>query len=149
MVKKHLDKIHVIIVIKNQLKKVYHFQDMKGNQMEIKSIKGKVLRIKEELEDLAFQIRQLPENPDLEPIGNSGGAFTISISSVHKHSNLSPTFHIFKCQYEAIAQIIETYPIDKVLEKLDTIMQKGKIYQNNQLTTFHPQVIENLKGLIE
>lgn len=115
--------------------------------MNRKSIIDKINQIKSELSQLADSIKTLPPNPNVEKLGNN--CFSIKSSEIFKHDKWSPEFHDFEFQYNIIAELIEEYPIDRVLQKLDRIIKDGKIIHHNVYHQFHPKVIENLKTIIE
>lgn len=114
--------------------------------MDKQSVIDRLNEIKSELLTLANSIRKLPSNPNVDQL--SDNAFLIKMSELNKHSNFTPFYHSFKDQYELIAKIIEECDIRDALDKLDIIVNKGKLYRKNQLVTFHPDVIQNLKSLI-
>jgi len=114
--------------------------------MNRQSIIDRLNEIRSELLSLANSIRELPPNPNVEPL--SDNAFVIKISELNKHSNFTPFYHSFENQYALIAQIIEDCDLNDALDKLDIIIKKGKLYHNKQLITFHPEVIKSIKSLI-
>ncbi len=111
------------------------------------SIIDRLNEIRSELLSLADSIRNLPPNPNVDPL--SDNTFVIKMSQLAKHQNFTPFYHSFQSQYAFIAQLIEECDLNDALDKLDIIIKKGKLYRNHQLITFHPEVIENLKGLIQ
>jgi hypothetical protein len=114
--------------------------------MNKKSIIDKINQIKSELLQLAKQVRELPPNPNVERLGNN--CFSIKSSEIFKHDKWSPEYHCFEEQYRIIAKLIETLPIDEVIEKLYRICNKKSYYLKGNTIIFHPQVIENLKTII-
>lgn len=115
--------------------------------MDQKSIVDRINQIKAELSQLADSIRNLPANPNVEQLGNN--CISIKSSELAKHDKWTPEFHDFEFQYNIIAELIEEYPIDGVLQKLDRIIKDGKIIHHNVYHQFHPKVIENLKRIIK
>ena len=115
--------------------------------MNKQSIIDKVNQIKSELSQLAESIRSLPQNPNIEPLGNN--CFSLKSSELFKHDKWSPEYYDFTVQYEVIAKMVENLPIDQVLDKLNSIIKTERYYRKGNLITFHPQVIENLKRIIE
>jgi hypothetical protein len=114
--------------------------------MDKKSIVDKVNQIKSELLILAKQIRELPPNPNVERLGNN--CFSIKSSEIFKHDKWSPEYHCFEEQYRIIAEMVETLPIDQILSKLNRIIETKRYYIKGNTTMFHPQVIENLKTIV-
>lgn len=115
--------------------------------MNKQSIIDKINQIKSELSQLADSIRNLPPNPNIKPLGHN--CFLIKSSELIKHNKWSPDYHTFKSQYEFIAELVETFPIDQVLEKLYQICNKKSYYYKGNTIQFHPDVIRNLKTIIE
>lgn len=115
--------------------------------MDQLSIIEKIDQIKAELSQLAGSIRDLPPNPNVEHLGNN--CFSISLNEIAKHDKWSPEFHNFKKQYDFIAELVETLPIDQVINKLDKICNSKRYYHKSNLIMFHPDVIENLKSIIK
>jgi len=115
--------------------------------MDQKSIIDKINQIKVELSQLADSIRNLPPNPNVEPLGNN--CFSIKLSELAKHDKWSPGFHDFQNQYDLIAELVETLPIDQVLENLYRICNKKSYYHKGNTIQFHPDVIQNLKTIID
>jgi len=115
--------------------------------MDKKSIVDKINQIKSELQALAKQVRELPSNPNVEELGHK--CISINSSELFKHDIWSPGYYIFSDQYDTIAELIETLPVDEVLKRLDQIIKKKQVYIKQNLIKFHPQVIENLKTIID
>ena len=115
--------------------------------MDKKSIIDKVNQIKSELKALANQVRELPSNPNIEQLGHN--CISIKSSELFKHDKWSPEYYIFSKQYNTIAEMIEQLPIDEVLNKLYRIIKTKRYYLKGNTILFHPQVIENLKTIIE
>lgn len=111
-----------------------------------KSIVDRINQIKAELQALAKQVRELPSNPNIEQLGHN--CISINSSELFKHDKWSPGYYIFSDQYNIIAEMIESLPIDQVLAKLDRIIETKRYYSKGNTTMFHPQVIENLKTII-
>lgn len=115
--------------------------------MNKQSIIDKVNQIKSELSQLADSIRNLPPNPNVEALGNN--CFSIKLSEIAKYDKWSPGFHDFQNQYDLIAELIETLPIDQVLDKLNRIIKTKRYYHKSNTINFHPDVIQNLKTIID
>lgn len=112
-----------------------------------KSIVDRINQIKAELQALAKQVRGLPLNPNVEQLGHN--CISLNSSEVFKHGVWTPGYYVFSDQYNTIAEMIEQLPIDQVLAKLDRIIKTKRYYSKGHTTIFHPQVIENLKTIIE
>jgi len=115
--------------------------------MDKQSIIDKVNQIKSELLSLAKQVRKLPPNPNAEPLGHN--CISLKSSELFKHDKWSPDYYIFSAQYNLIAELLEEFPIQSALQKLDSIIERQQIIHRQCLTVFHPQVIENLKSIIK
>lgn len=115
--------------------------------MDKQSIIDRINQIKSELSQLAESIRNLPPNPNVEQLGNN--CFLINSVDLFKYDKWNPDYHNFSTQYETIAELIETLPIDQVLDKLNRICNKKSYYYKGNTIIFHPQVIENLKTIID
>lgn len=114
--------------------------------MDKQSIIDRINEIKSELMTLADSIRELPPNPNVEHLGNN--CFLIKSSQLAKYDKWSPDFHDFQSQYNYIAELIDQFPINEVLDKLDRIIKTGRSFWKGNTIIFHPEVIENLKTLI-
>ena len=72
----------------------------------------------------------------------------IKSSELFKQDKWSPDYYIFYNQYNLIADLLEEFPIQSALQRLDRIIDDGKIIHHNVYTQFHPLVIQNLKTII-
>jgi hypothetical protein len=115
--------------------------------MNKESIMDKINQIKSELSQLANSIRTLPTNPNVEKLGHN--CFSIKSSEIFKHDKWSPNYYNFEYQYNFIAELVETLPIDQVIEKLYRICNKKSYYHKSNTIQFHPDVIQNLKTIIK
>jgi hypothetical protein len=115
--------------------------------MNKESIVDKINQIKSELSQLAERVRKLPPNPNVAQLGKN--CISINSSELFKHDIWTPGYYIFSDQYNTIAQLIETLPIDEVLNKLNRIVKTKRYYLKGNTIMFHPQVIENLKTIIK
>ena len=114
--------------------------------MDRQSIINKINQIKADLSQLADSIRDLPPNPNVEHLGNN--CFSIKLNEIAKYDKWSPDFHNFEYQYNYIATLIEDFPIDEVLAKLDRIIKTERSFWKGNTIMFHPDVIQNLKSII-
>jgi len=101
---------------------------------------------KEVKHGLIEQILALPDNPNINRIGNSGNCFTISSSQLK--NNMSYEYHDFKKQHEIIAVIINKKDIFDILPTLRNIIETSKYRLKSHAVNFHPDVIEQLKGIL-
>ena len=115
--------------------------------MDKQSIIDKLSTIRKELLIVADQIRKLPLNPKAEQLGNN--CISLNSSELFKYDKWTPSYYIFSDQYEIIAEMIETIPIDQVIPKLNRIIEKKQYYLKGNMILFHPQVIKNLENLIK
>jgi hypothetical protein len=115
--------------------------------MDKQSITDKLALIRNELLIVADQIRKLPVNPKAEQLGNN--CISLNSSELFKHDKWTPSYYIFSDQYEIIAEMIESIPIDQVIPKLNGIIEKKRYYLKGNMIMFHPQVIQNLETLIK
>jgi hypothetical protein len=111
------------------------------------SILDKINQIKAELSQLAESIRNLPSNPNVEQLNDN--CLLIKSNELFYHDKWSPEYYNFKYQYNFIAELVETLPIDQVIEKLYRICNKKSYYYKGNTINFHPDVIKNLKGIIK
>ncbi|MCX5884331.1 MAG: hypothetical protein NT096_00200 [Proteobacteria bacterium] len=122
-----------------------------------------VLALKKKIEELRAgllkHINELPDNPAIKRLGN--GCFTMSVSDTFtslksgvykdgqdKRTLMScwcPEMHDFKRQYQKIATILSSKPLEDMERTLHQIIlqEKWDGYK------FHPDVIKNLKALWE
>jgi hypothetical protein len=125
------------------------------------SIHPQVLALKKKIEELRAgllkHINELPDNPAIKRLGN--GCFTMSMSKMTlsfktgakadgtdkrmTSSNWCPEMHDFKRQYQKIATILSTRPMEDVECTLHQLIfqEEWGGYK------FHPEVIKNLKAL--
>jgi len=105
---------------------------------------------------LRRQIRQLPDNPNIERI-NKNCYILKSSELLKKHifsipqKNKAPRkikntrwdvwFHDFKKQYSFIAQYIEATQVEQLESRMTNLIKTGRI-ENKR---FHPDVIANVK----
>ena len=88
--------------------------------------------------EIALRIRTLPTNPSIKECGTG---FTINISQLSDDLKLDPRYYDFRCQYEAIAKIVEKTPVEKLHGKLSGIIQTRRIDNH---TRMHPDVARHL-----
>ena len=115
--------------------------------MDKQSIIDKINSIKAELQKLVKEIRELPGNPNATSLGK--GCFTIKLSELIKHDKWGPEFHIFEAQYNIIAELLEEWPIQRTIQHIEEAIKKEHIYHQSNWIHLHPEVVKNLKGLIE
>lgn len=114
-------------------------------------------RAKAIVKTLQDKIVELPDNPNINRIGNSG-AFSMNISQVFstKTHNLSADYYDFKYQYKTLVKILEHTEPGNVFNKLEQICDKGEIEyfgrgmhgKTRNTFKFHPDVISHLKTLL-
>lgn len=95
------------------------------------------------------QILRLPDNENIERLEDGGNCFQINSSTLGTESNWSPHFHDFKAQYRLIAGVIADSPIEDIIFKLETMIDKRIVATGGATYRLHPQVAENLKALME
>ena len=96
-------------------------------------------------DEIAQQILDLPQNPRITPVGQSG-AFSIKMSDLGTR-NWAASYHDFKAQYEQISKVIERSRPENVLSSLQTIIKTGRL-ANECNAKLHPDVVANLNAVI-
>lgn len=91
---------------------------------------------------LIEKILALPDNPRIEHKSENPKCFTINSSNVR---NWSVENHDFKKQHEQLALIVNKVDIMKLISTLQNIIKTGR----HRDISFHPDVIEQLRKLIE
>lgn len=94
-------------------------------------------------------ILKLPDNPDIERLGDGGNCFQINSSVLGTENNWSPHYHDFRAQYRLICGVISDTPIEDIPFKLKTMVDKKIVATGGATYRLHPQVAENLKTLME
>lgn len=89
-------------------------------------------------------ILELPDNPDIERIGKSTGAFTIQSSKLDK-GILSPSHYDFKYQYYYFAAALLRVPIENTIDWIESTLKRGSVKVHGQPFKLHSTVIENIK----
>ena len=118
---------------------------------------GKILKKAQELakailklkEEVANDIKSLPENPDIKVINKQ--CFTIKFSQLSKDLCLSPEYYRFSFQYQALADMILRSQAENVFRKLNEALADGWVYlssERSRRVRLHPDVIKNVKGIM-
>ena len=101
-------------------------------------------------ENLANLIKDQPQNPNMQDLGNN--CFIVKYSRLdQKTLNLSPEYYNFKGQYATIAEkLLISKDLRKDLEEI-VKLKSVQVYKNAGVMTMklHPAVVENLKSLLE
>ncbi len=119
---------------------------MKELKKEMNSLHERAKAIVKALQD---KISELPDNPNINRIGNSG-AFSMNMSEIFKtpSMNMSPDYYDFKYQYETLVKILgDTEPV-KAFNKLEQICKDKGVKLQNKIIKFHPDVISQIKTLL-
>lgn len=114
-------------------------------------------RAKSIVKILQDKIAELPDNPNIKRIGNSG-TFTMKMSEVFKtpSMNLSADYYDFKYQYKKIVEVLEHTEPGEVFNRLERICKEGKIEyvgtgihgSTRNHHKLHPDVISHLKSFL-
>jgi hypothetical protein len=117
------------------------------NKMSIKSdmysAAANLIEMKLELQD---RIRNLPQNPRITP-GPDKLAFTISLSDLD--GNFSPSYHNFKVTYDMLIDFIDNLRLESIMPNLEEIVKKGYFVHLGKKELLQPDVIEQLRGILE
>jgi hypothetical protein len=106
---------------------------------DIRAVQATVAKVKTSLID---KILALPDNPRITRT-EDGKSFTVNSSDLGQA--WSAGYHDFKVQHEQLAIIINKTEVWNLIPKLEGIIFSGKY----QTIIFHPDVIEQLKGVIK
>jgi len=108
----------------------------------INFIQSKFDQLKEELKT---SILALPDNPKIQRFG--ANSFTMSSSDMG--NILSPSYHDFKCQYQAICDLIDYADVVNLIARLDAALTKGTLKRGNETIKLHPDVVKNVKKILD
>ena len=92
-------------------------------------------------------IFELPDNPNIKRIGDKPNCFIVSSKDIT--SKWSPFYHDFKKQYKKITEVLDRARPENVIDHLNAIIATGQFKDSTTIHTFHPSVIDNLKGIIK
>ncbi len=91
-------------------------------------------RKKQIINELKKAIKTLPENENIKILSDSPRCYTLKVSQLMEHGNLSPKFYSFKHQYEQISDWIESQSVETIIINWDESKRKGilgKFYRSN------------------
>lgn len=100
-------------------------------------------------DDTCEEIAKQPENPAIKPISEKPKCFTVSSSELFKHDNLTPFYHSFKLQHEALIGIVQATKVENLVATLEKIAEEGKYRFRGETLKFHPGVIEQLRSILD
>ena len=96
---------------------------------------------------LCAAIAILPDNPHVHRMTKQ--AFVISFSALGQ--NLSPEYHDFRWQYNAVIAVLQQTESICAMSKLQQIIEEGRVKRPDSSTQYaklHPGVITNLQELL-
>jgi hypothetical protein len=111
-----------------------------------KALSEAILKLKEEVAD---NLKTLPENPDIKVINKQ--CYTIKSSMLSKDLCLDPSYYRFSVQYEALANMIITSKAENVFRKLEESLATGWVSNSSEHSKkirLHPEVIKNVRGIM-
>ena len=101
------------------------------------------------IRELIKKIRDLPENPNIEILGDKPKTFTMNIQDLE--DNLSVEYYDFKSQYDLIISTFEGGSAKRTIEIINKVIENGYIEipsrSNSRRFKVNPKVIEYLKGI--
>ena len=104
---------------------------------KLDSIKEKVQALRAGLEVL---IKNVPQNQNITP---AGAGFVMSSRHLSRDLNFSPAYYDFKEQHKMLLKVIRLTPIDKLDERIKTILSK----RNIEGQVLHPEVIKGVRRI--
>jgi hypothetical protein len=111
---------------------------------EIENINKRLEQFKYDIKGI---IEELPDNPNINRLNKN--CYTISMSQIRNHGNMSPEFYDFKYQYNLLIEKLDKTPVTEFIELMDKVIESKKLtlYQDGRLGTYklHPEVVENIK----
>lgn len=122
---------------------------------QMKEVRGIKKQMKERIADLATQIQtirddisqqllELPQNPRINPVGQSGKAFTIKASDLGTR-DWSASYHDFKAQYRKLAQLVQKGSPESIISRLNQALDAQRIDGIN----LHPDVIKHVREFLK
>ena len=107
------------------------------------------LKVESILFGIEKSLNNMPENPAITKLNESGSCYTINSSELFKHDNWSAKFHNFRHQYEMIFDKLNScINVERKIKELKNIIGTGKITIQGSTERLHPKVIENLKEIL-
>lgn len=114
---------------------------------ELASAQDVIAKIRQGLQ---AKIKDLPDNPRItRSKGSTGSLRGFTISSKDVGLNWGVVYHDFKSMYEKIAEELDKGDPAKVVEKLQDIITAKVIRDRNVSVHLHPDIVNNLKRLLE
>jgi len=128
------------------------FEGINNAERVLRTQKAKILR------DLRKSILSLPENQKIKVLSNKPRCFVMNFSDLDSR-DWTPEYYNFKKQYQAICREIRKKEFKQIIPFLKNIIKTGKMkkvefhywwgtHRVNVRVNIHPQVIENIKGLL-
>jgi hypothetical protein len=106
----------------------------------LRELPSQVQQIRDGLEAL---FKNLPSNPAAD---HQGKNFFRMKQSDMVNGIISPDYYHFESQHEALRDLVQTFPLDKMEEKLLEVCKTGKITRSySNKTLLHPTVLEFIR----
>lgn len=108
-----------------------------------KSIDDLAAQLQTIRDDISQQLLELPQNPRINPVGQSG-AFTIKASDLGTQ-NWTASYHNFKTQYQALSDlVVQKGSPETIISRLNQALDAQRI----KGISLHPDVIEHVRKLL-
>lgn len=118
------------------------FKQLEITRQQIEKLKKSLKK------SLSEAIQNLPDNPRITRLNGTAGPRAFTMSSRDLNNVWSPFYHDFKAQYKKLVEIVDKASLETVGTVLTRIIEKGNHPESGGTVKFHPDVIENLRGLL-
>lgn len=93
------------------------------------------------------KIFNLSDNGSIQRLPGNPNCYIVSFT-VLKNKNWSAEYNDFKHQHRLIATFFDRFDFNSAIDKIKEIIENGRLRLDANTTYFHPQVREQLKGLL-
>lgn len=110
--------------------------------------------INKSIEDLKSEINSfllsLPDNPDIKRISKQPRVFIINSSVVfNKNMRLDPEYYDWDYQYSMLVRKVNETSYENLINVIRSIIKKKSTIIDNRKVLFHPEVINQLKTVLQ
>ena len=97
---------------------------------------------------LESESNELPQNPNIKRLNKN--CYVVNFSEVQKdkEQTMGAEYYDFKAQHKLIIEALEQADTIRLLSCINYMIDSGYVNVKRRHTKLHPEVIEQLKGLI-
>ena len=107
--------------------------------VKMNSLNGLTAGVQVLRDEIEVLFKNPPSNPAASPVGKN--AFRMKQSDM-VNGIIHPDYYDFSCQHKEFVDMIQTYPIEKLEEKLQEVLKKGKFNRKGYRFPIHPTMLE-------